>query len=145
MAVADTAVGGGAVGGILEGMTDESPREVRPAEALRREVEAPRTGAGLWMPMMALASAAMLTIVSAVAVMTRPPRALMVVPAAEPAHEAEPRALTDDEKREIDRLIRERHEMNREELRVPCAAPVYRGDIDGKWQPFEECITTRPR
>ncbi len=157
-AVGGTSVGGTSVGGILEGMTDESPREVRPAEALRREVEAPRSGAGLWMPMMALASAAMLTIVSAVAVMTRPPRAVMVVPAAAPAAvhaEAKPRVLTDAERREIDRIIletrraleehdawvREHHDI--QETRMPCAAPVYRGDIDGRWQPFEECITDR--
>lgn len=134
-------------------MTDESPREGRPSESLRREVEAPRTGASLWLPMMALASAAMLTIVSGVAVMTRPARPVLMVPAAEAAPAETPRALTADEKREIERLLlqvdhasAESERWRREniiEVRVPCHAAVYRGDLDGRPQPFEECIEYR--
>ena len=137
-------------------MTDESPREARPLESLRREVEAPRTGASVWLPMMALASAAMLTIVSGVAVMTRPARPVLMVPAAAPAAAAAaetPRALTADEKREIERLLlqvdhasAESERWRREniiEVRVPCHAAVYRGDLDGRPQPFEECIEYR--
>ncbi|MBZ0236685.1 MAG: hypothetical protein K8M05_30435 [Deltaproteobacteria bacterium] len=57
------------------------------------------------------------------------------------------------EKREIERLLlqvdhasAESERWRREniiEVRVPCHAAVYRGDLDGRPQPFEECIEYR--
>lgn len=140
---------------------DESHREGRPLEApvpateLRREVEPPRTAAGLWMPFMALASAAMLTIVSGIAVMTRPPRAQMAAPVE--LESTEPKGLTAEERENLERTFiksvdrqtqmlerleasRARMDAHREQNRVMCRAPVRRGDIDGRTQPYDECI-----
>jgi hypothetical protein len=139
-------------------MMDESHSEERPLEApaavaeLRREVEPPRTAAGLWMPFMALASAAMLTIVSGVAVMTRAPRAQLVAPVEDEAVKGQalsPAELADIERRievisrrvEASRARSEaRTELQREQNRVMCRAPVHRGDVDGREQPYDECI-----
>lgn len=149
---------------------DESPSAERPLETtessaqsalsgLRREVEPPRTAASLWLPLMALASATMLTIVSGVAVMTRAPRAVVVPPATEPATPRAPSSARIDEKstaqlkEEVDRIIEqqrlldERYQAWRREhieaVHVPCHAPVYRADLDGRPQPFEECVEYR--
>jgi hypothetical protein len=112
-------------------MTDEAPRGLVP---LQREVEPPRTGTGLWLPFMALASAAMLTIVSGIAVMTRAPRAVLV----EPAPEVQSRRA------EIEaQLIEARERMERNQQRVMCRAPVHRGNVDGEPQPYDECIVPR--
>lgn len=116
------AVGVARAGGILAEMTDESRREERPLEPLRREVEPPRTAAGLWLPFMALASAAMLTITSAIAVMTRAPRVRLIEPA------------------EVDALVREASAPMDAQPRVMCRAPVHRGNVDGEAQPYDECI-----
>jgi hypothetical protein len=168
-------------GAILGSMMDESQSEARPLDStdapaksamsmLRREVEPPRTAASLWLPLMALASATMLTIVCGVAVMTRAPRAMLVAPADAPpsAPEVEPTtaALEDPNARfeamskaqlreEVDRIIEQqkalqkRHQAwrreNLEEVHVPCNAPVHRGDLDGRPQPSEECVTSRPK
>src|SRR5687768_695216 len=110
-------------------MTDESPREERPVPAppapLRREVEPPRAASGLWLPFMALASAAMLTIVSGIAVMTRAPRA-MVVESAEMKPTETLRVDTEQMRREIDRVRARQNELEHQR-RVMCRAPVHRG------------------
>ena len=137
-------------------MTDESQSDARPLEALRREVEPPRTAASLWLPLMALASAAMLTIVSGVAVMTRAPRAVMVAPAdaPPPAPEMAPTVKPNvPSQAEVDRIIEDARRSsaesakwraeNLEEMHVPCNAPVVRADLDGRPQPFQECLTYR--
>jgi hypothetical protein len=154
-------------------MADESRSEARPLESadslplerqerqiepLRREVEPPRTAAGLWLPFMALASAAMLTITSGIAVMTRPPRmhidgSVMTLPA-----KASAEAETAELKRTIDAVITAQRavdaRMRADQLkaqqtqaqarmdryRVMCRVPVHRGDLDGDEQPYDECI-----
>lgn len=141
---------------------DESPRAERPLEStpsalstLRREVEPPRTAASLWLPLMALASATMLTIVSGVAVMTRAPRAVVVQPATtlSPAGARMDDRSTAQLKEEVDRIIEQqrlfdaRYQAWRrehiEEVHVPCHAPVHRADLDGRLTPFEECVEYR--
>lgn len=106
-------------------MPDESPRDRVP---LQREVEPPRTAAGLWLPFMALASAAMLTIVSGIAVMTREPRGVVIM--VEPA--SAPVAVPVVKSRRADRM--------EQAPRVMCRAPVHRGNVDGEPQPYDECI-----
>ena len=101
---------------------------------LQREVEPPRTAAGLWMPMMALASAAMLTIVSGIAVMTRAPRARVVVE--EPATPA----VVETRRAQIEAQVKEARERMEHAPRVMCRAPVHRGNLDGAPQPYDECI-----
>lgn len=107
-------------------MTDESRREPVP---FKREVESPRNAAGLWMPMMALASAAMLTIVSGIAVMTRAPRSPVVV--------------VESRRAQLEReLVEVRERVERNQARVLCRAPVHRGNVDGDPQPYDECIVS---
>jgi hypothetical protein len=150
-------------------MADESRSEERPdalaapadiaaasPAPLRREVEAPRTGAGLWLPFMALASAAMLTITSGIAVMTRPPRAHVMIderelPAAKPLTPEQMRQLeleTTQLERDVDATTRADQikaqqaeaQSRMERYRVMCRAPVHRGDLDSDDQPYDECI-----
>lgn len=104
--------------------SEERPLEAPPAE-LRREVEAPRSAAGLWLPFMALASAAMLTIVSGIAVMTRAPRTVLEAP-------------EESRRQELETL--ERAQSRRDQQRVLCRAAVHRGSLDGEAQPYDECI-----
>jgi hypothetical protein len=43
----------------------------------------------------------------------------------------------------IDEELRRARDGNLEEVRFPCGGAVYRGDLDGRPQPFEECTTYR--
>jgi hypothetical protein len=145
-------------------MADESRSEERPLESaervepLRREVEPPRTAAGLWLPFMALASAAMLTITSGIAVMTRPPRAHIDGPGTSlPAKVQNAERETAELKQTVDQLILEQRAIDESvrwtdealvkakarldaQPRVMCRAPVHRGNLDGDEQPYDECI-----
>jgi hypothetical protein len=135
-------------------MADESRSEERPdalaapadiasdsPSSLRREVEPPRTGAGLWLPFMALASAAMLTITSGIAVMTRPPRAHVMIDERElPARERV--GDTVDRARQIEKQVREAKARMEQQPRVLCRVAVHRGNLDGDVQPYDECIVS---
>ena len=103
--------------------------------------------------MMALASAAMLTIVSGIAVMTRPPRAQLVAPSVELS--TEPKGLSAAEREKLERALVEsterqkrmdellaphEAEAERNQQRVLCRTAVHRGDIDGRPEPYDECI-----
>jgi hypothetical protein len=90
----------------------------------------------LWLPFMALASAAMLTIVSGIAVMTRAPRAMVVVPAAAP----ETPAALEARRQQIERDVIEAKARMEAQQRALCRAPVRRGNLDGEAQPYDECI-----
>jgi len=86
---------------------------------LRREVESPRTG-GVWGPVMALVGSAMLTVMSAVAVLARPPHT--------------PPAM-DGAQVEVHRPM-----VTPAQVRVEaCQQRVWRANPDGHAEQFEDC------
>ncbi len=125
-------------------MTDD-PRP--PASALQREVEPPRTAAALWLPLMALVAAAMLTIASGIAVMARRPCRMRAAPAPEILRVDAARRMADDVARleaELDTLarkleIRGQPEIHERPLDSQCRGPVYRAAPDGGGEQYEQC------
>jgi hypothetical protein len=96
--------------------------------ALHREVEAPRRSAGTWGPIMALAGAAMITIMSAVAVTARPRHVRLE--RVEQAPRRTPAAA------------------DREAVKPPpllCNQRVWRASPDGRAEQFEDCALQPPR
>jgi hypothetical protein len=105
---------------------------------LQREVEPPRTSASVWMPLMALVSAAMLTIVSGVAVMTRQPQRREVRLEESTYIRIEPSVTVG----EIERRI-EAERAIAQARRALCAAKVRRALDDGDVAAFEDCDGVR--
>ncbi len=101
---------------------------------LQREVEAPRTSASVWLPLMALVSAAMLTIVSGIAVMTRKPQVREVRLEESTYVKIEPSVSVD----ELERQLEAERAIERAQ-RALCAAKVRRAPADGDVATFEVC------
>lgn len=104
---------------------------------------------------MALASAAMLTITSGIAVMTRPPRVHIdgpatSLPAAEPPRIDERAAVEgiptiDSAAQRAARIETRRADAQARIDRQPhvsCRVAVHRGNLDGDAQPYDECIVS---
>lgn len=102
--------------------------------ALRREVLSPRGPLGLWAPVMALGATAMLTLVSAIAVMAPRPHHLGTIVHEAPApvtSRAELVVMAADVEAQVRTLDRQR------EL---CRGPIYRATPDGRAESYEECV-----